>query len=874
MDKKKGVKNNYSLAAFKSSSILSLRGSTTPLLFPALFWITGIAAGFYLPLFSNCHYFLLLMISLSLFLSVLFLAVNNRSFRIGSIALLIFVTGYFRAGSLILTAENQIGNLLAPDSQITKNIVVSLMREPEIRKQRFGSNYRIEGTLQSIDNLPVKGKIILTFPESYLAFEPKDLVAGAHIKTIAEISPYHSREEFSRIPEPYYRLKNSETIIGKARTPVYPADRVALRQSFVREQIINIRRFINGRINARIMLPPAQGNEKMNNGERKIEPGFTKAVLLGERRDLGYLRDLMVTGGMTHLTAISGLHLGIVTLFLLTLLKLLHVRRTPAAMVLILFFILYGELCSWSASISRAVVMLSLLMICRIFQRKPSYNNILAATLIIITAISPLQIFSIGLQFSFLSVFVLINILPFFTSPCKAHLLSKETKPLNLIAYRLCQLFLASLFISLFLSPLTLYYFNHISLNGLIGNVIGILMLGLIMPLALLIVFLPPFPLLLLPFQELYFLLISIFSEWSDFVASLPLFFDFIPFNRLQLLLAGCFLGIFSSLIMKKQDYSFAAASGKKKVKGCQKDSKFAYWFFPVLMVFILLVIVLSSLPRKSGYLTVSLFHVGHGDSFLIETPDNERILIDTGASEEEGIHFRFSVLPYFKQKGISKLDWLIITHPHSDHYGGLPYLAEKINIENLMITEDFYGQDIWKRLQTHIDTTLTALHLVRDTTSVVFHSLKCKILHPDTNFFSENPNEMSLVVKIVYGEFSLLFTGDIELEGELHLVKSYPEYLKSRFLKVAHHGSRTSSSPLFIEAVSPEYGFIPVDSRSRFNLPHQATLANLKFLGDYLFLSSRDGTVQLKTDGCRMNLRTLRSNKRISVNLEAGRSW
>ena len=285
-----------------------------------------------------------------------------------------------------------------------------------------------------------------------------------------------------------------------------------------------------------------------------------------------------------------------------------------------------------------------------------------------------------------------------------------------------------------------------------------------------------------------------------------------------------------------------------------------------MILLLILTIFFSSSLLEKEKTI-ITLFHVGHGDLFLIETPANENILIDTGPTSEAGIHFRNAALPYFKQRGIREIDWLIITHPHNDHYGGLEYIADNIIINNLVITDHFYQHKVWQDLQLHIDTTLTALHLVRDTTHIALQKMKSKILHPDAQFSSSNPNEMSIVLKISFLNFTILFTGDIESEGEVHLLTHYPHYLDSVFLKVPHHGSITSSSPPFIEAVNPQFAFIPTAIRSRFNLPHHTTLQNLDFLEDRLFISGHDGTIQIVTDGITATIQTYGSERKLSVN-------
>jgi len=358
-----------------------------------------------------------------------------------------------------------------------------------------------------------------------------------------------------------------------------------------------------------------------------------------------------------------------------------------------------------------------------------------------------------------------------------------------------------------------------------------------------------------------------LFTGWSRFSASLPLFFNFIPFNWIQLIFTYILIGLFF-LWLKK----FVLIPQKDKDKNrskmwLNKQDKFLFWFYPSLMMLILLTIFISTTINRKDLLIITLFDVGHGDLFLIETPEKESVMIDTGPTAETGIHLRYAALPYLKQQGINRLDWLIITHQHSDHYGGLEYLSKNVMIDNLMITDHFYTDEIWQGLQPLIHSTRTNIHLVTDTTHIALEKMKLKILHPDALFVSPNPNEMSIVVKMAWHNFSILFTGDIEFDSEMHLITFYPTFLESQFLKIPHHGSRTSSSPPFIEAVNPEFAFIPTALRSRFNIPHPTTLKTLDFLGDRLFISGSEGTLQIKTDGITAEMKTLRSEREITVN-------
>ena len=125
----------------------------------------------------------------------------------------------------------------------------------------------------------------------------------------------------------------------------------------------------------------------------------------------------------------------------------------------------------------------------------------------------------------------------------------------------------------------------------------------------------------------------------------------------------------------------------------------------------------------------------------------------------------------------------------------------------------------------------------------------------------------MSIVTRIDYKDFSVIFNGDLEDEGEHYLLENYYEFLDCDVTKVGHHGSKTSSIPEYIEAVSPDYAFISTSLKNRFDFPHETTLEKYSYLGENLFIAGKDGALQIETNGITAELKTFLTNKIIVEN-------
>lgn len=298
--------------------------------------------------------------------------------------------------------------------------------------------------------------------------------------------------------------------------------------------------------------------------------------------------------------------------------------------------------------------------------------------------------------------------------------------------------------------------------------------------------------------------------------------------------------------------------------------------FKRILLIFILAFLVLSinlfsaGLEGKVNYgkplLKVIFLDVWQGDSALIITPSGKIALIDAGQGGSEYMRFdagEMVIYPYCKQNGITKFDYVVMTHPHSDHIGGLPYIFNKIRISKIYDCGQPYTSQLYINCLETISEKKIKYSIPLGPLNLNWDPLiKVKVLHPPKGWnYSDNPNNNSIVIKIIYNKISFLFTGDAEDNAEYTMVDSKFD-LNSTILKVPHHGSDTSSCDAFLDAVNPEVAVISVGKNNKFGHPSPSTLARYVQRGIKIYRTDYHGHITVITDGENYEIETQKSVK------------
>lgn len=263
------------------------------------------------------------------------------------------------------------------------------------------------------------------------------------------------------------------------------------------------------------------------------------------------------------------------------------------------------------------------------------------------------------------------------------------------------------------------------------------------------------------------------------------------------------------------------------------------------LFVFLFLVTISFPLYATNEILKVHFLDVGQADSIIIQLPTKQTMIID-GGNNADGM----MIVHYLQKLGIQKIDYLIGTHPHEDHIGGLDNLINNYSIGKIYLPKVTTTTKTFEDLLLAIKAkNLKIISAQRGMEIIQQNDLQAIILAPSSNSKYSNLNDWSIVVKLTYQQTSFLFTGDAQEESELEMLRNNCQ-LKADLLKVGHHGSHTSTTERFLQAVSPDYSIISVGGGNKYGHPANSVINRLQKHGIKLYRTDQLGTIIASSDG------------------------
>ena len=248
----------------------------------------------------------------------------------------------------------------------------------------------------------------------------------------------------------------------------------------------------------------------------------------------------------------------------------------------------------------------------------------------------------------------------------------------------------------------------------------------------------------------------------------------------------------------------------------------------------------------NNDLLKVHYLDVGQGDSIFVELPNNETMLIDAAESYQSE-----NIINYLKNLNYQKIDYVIGTHPHTDHIGGLKNIINTFEIGKIYMPKVVSTTKTYESLLMAIKDKNLKINTAKAGTSIIdTDALKINILAPNSETYTEL-NNYSVVTKITYGTTKFLFMGDAEKLSENEI----KENVTADVIKIGHHGSNTSSSIDFIKKVNAKYGIISVGLNNKYNLPKEETITNWENSGTKIYLTSTNGTIRAISDGTNIKI-------------------
>ena len=274
------------------------------------------------------------------------------------------------------------------------------------------------------------------------------------------------------------------------------------------------------------------------------------------------------------------------------------------------------------------------------------------------------------------------------------------------------------------------------------------------------------------------------------------------------------------------------------------------------ILIIICIVVMFSLINITPKDLKIHFIDVGQGDSTFIITPQNKTILIDGGGSEFSDYDVgKNTLLPYILDRGYTKIDYVIISHFDNDHVAGILTILEELKVERVYISKQGKINENYKKFVKIVNEKNIKVKYVNAGDRVnIEKNLYLDIIWPCNTLITENVlNNNSIVCKLNYGEISMLFTGDIEKIAENEILqywKNNENILKADILKVAHHGSKTSSTLEFIEKVRPQICLIGVGKNNKFGHPNENVLQSLESLKARIYRTDESGEISINIRG------------------------
>lgn len=592
-----------------------------------------------------------------------------------------------------------------------------------------------------------------------------------------------------------------------------------------------------------------------------------KALIVGDRSGIPqFLKDRFHRAGAGHLLAISGLHIGIIATIAFFIFKWLlgrfrillihaHVRKC-AALLSLIPIIFYGIIAGLSPSTQRALIMVAVFLIAFLFERRNDPINTIAIAAMVILIIHPPSLFTVSFQLSFIAVISII-----YGLSGSSAVWSKTDGFLSNFRARIVLYCFTSLLAILGTFPITVYYFNQVSIIGLISNMILIPLVGfIVVPLGLLSACMSFLNL------SLASLVLSLGAMALDLALNCVVIFGDIPHAHIKLVTPTLLeIGIFyvaGGLFLKILNTGIT--DGSQSRMPCIRAGEKA-----ILMILFFIAATDAIYWSYQRYwhndLRVTIVDVGQGNCALVELPEGHCILIDGGGFYDNRIFNVGSaiVAPLLWRKKIAKIDTIILTHSDSDHLNGLLFIAENFSVDTLWTNHDESDSESYGKLMQiarEKNIRVPALNEILGRHHI--NNVHIDVLYPPADFKQmstinkwRNDNNNSLVTRIAFGSRSFVFPGDIMSDAEKELVAMHGENLSADVLMAPHHGSRTSTTSLFLDHVKPEYFVISAGWKNRFRYPHKAVVQRCEKRQCRILRTDIHGAIEIITDGTSLNV-------------------
>lgn len=581
------------------------------------------------------------------------------------------------------------------------------------------------------------------------------------------------------------------------------------------------------------------------------DAGIIKAMVLGEKEELDRnIKDVYQKSGIAHILTISGLHISMLGMALFGFCRKLHIPLPVAALLSFLFLYLYGTMVGMGNSQIRALWMFSVFLLAKLCRRTYDALTAMASASVFLLIMHPSYVFYAGFQLSFGAVMGIVLLAPL------AEKILMVCGSIQNAAYRnIVKILSGSLGVTLATLPIILYNYYEFPLLSFLLNLFVIPLLSLLIGLALLILVVGQASLIggiILSYP--CHIILQLYEKLSTYFLNIP--------GNIQITGRPEFMRILIYYLM----VGFLAA-------GC-KHFRRIY----ILLGLSFSVLVLVEHPPDG--LQITMLDVGQGDGIFIESDTGIHIFLDGGSSSKSKIT-EYQIVPFLKSQGVQSIDYWFISHKDIDHTLALQDILKAqlkdgrgygIQIQMILLPEVEADENSCQEIAALAEDCGIAVRFLSRGDAFALGHLKGMVLHPDwaaKNFSAEgalaetlvaedvlesglSANDASMVLYLEYKDFTGVFTGDIEKTGEKQTMKALEDIIKEKsgrkdgicLLKVAHHGSNTSSTEEFLQLLKPDIALISCGQNNSYGHPHKEVLERIGQISKSIYATKDRGAV------------------------------
>lgn len=760
-----------------------------------------------------------LVVSLSVVAAAIFSAcffIYGRDYRFIALGLLLFYSlGVFEYR---IVEEGNMARYrdFSGKSAVIRGTVVS---EPDIREARV--SYIIRTGTITIDNKTtrVDGKILLSTPRS----EGSPLYGyGREIEIKGQLNVPQGMKNPGGFDYRRYLAGNGmSAVVFAVKDHIVQGGMAggnfAVRLGFtLRSKLVDV-------INR--SLPPQQA-------------GLLNGMLIGYREGLSReVEDAFSDAGLSHIMVVSGANILFLVMPLLFLFKRLRIGQKTANITTILVVLLYTTITGFSPNVMRAAIMAVVVLAGQLLRRESEVLTSLSLAAVLLLVYNPYTLFDIGFQLSFAATLSII-------------LFQKNIRKWSGIRWMpgfLADIVAVTLAVQIGVIPITVFYFNKVSVISLFSNLLAVPILQVITILGSAMALLGQISVWIS--QALGY----VNSPFLSFVLLVSRLSSELPFAVVKIPTPPLWgIAVYYGAVLFFFWY--------RPLKGI----KLKPVFYPAACGAVLLMLLVYSLIPKE--LEVYFIDVGQGDSALVRTYSGKTVLIDGGGDNNPDSVSNIGetvVMPFLLDQGITRLDLVVATHGHDDHIEGLEPILKEFAIGAFVIPELDSNKEFARLVEISSERAINVVGCGKGDVIRLDDKTFFNVLNPGPDM--DEPyttlNNSSIVLKLNYMDSSVLFAADIEEETE-NLLADGGADLAADVLKVAHHGSSTSTTAAFLKEVKPGAAVISV-GKNNFGHPSQRVLEDLKTQNARVFRTDLDGAVILKSDGKNIRIETtIRADK------------